>query len=245
MPRRPRARVASGLLPGHEHRRPTAGGHAERVGRRRGEHDAMGPFVAGGDRHLNRHERRRRHTRRVHDPPPASTRSGARFCNRTASDRYDRRRERPAPLPLCRTPIRPPRQRFCFSWWPARSRSRARRHRHRRDASSFVGGAARARIRQVAAHARMQQCRHHCCCSIVAIVSSARPRLSLSRRLVLASRVEAANCVCNGPRIAEPCSPRLVVVFPSTLTDPSVMRRAEVVGWAARAGRVVGEGLCG
>ena len=29
------------------------------------------------------------------------------------------------------SPIRPPRQRFRFSWWPARSRSRARRHRHR------------------------------------------------------------------------------------------------------------------
>jgi len=43
--------------------------------------------------------------------------------------------------------------------------------------------------------------------SIIAILSPVRARLSLSRRWVLAGRVEAANCVCNRPQVPEPRLP--------------------------------------
>ncbi len=64
----------------------------------------------------------------------------------------------------------------------------------------------------------------------------------LALSLTEQGRLEQARAILS--QIPEPDPPSLVVVFPSPLTD-SAMRRAEVVGWAARVARGAGGGLGG
>jgi hypothetical protein len=57
--------------------------------------------------------------------------------------------------------------------------------------------------------------------------------LSVSRRLLLAARVEIANCVCNRPRIVEPGSPRRVVLVDDSHGSPQSLAARRWSDWAA------------